>query len=70
MPHAEIPMVVVTNEDRVNGAATMFYPGVMDEIGEKLGGNFFVLPSSLHEPLLFQTMEIWNIKHCLLWLRR
>jgi hypothetical protein len=27
----------------------MFYPGVMDEIGEKLGGNFFVLPSSLHE---------------------
>ena len=30
-------MVVVTNEDRVNGAATMFYPGVMDEIGEKSG---------------------------------
>lgn len=41
MPHAESLMVVVTNEDRVNGAATMFYPGVMDEIGEKLGGNFF-----------------------------
>lgn len=52
MPHAEIPMVVVTNEDRVNGAATMFYPGVMDEIGEKLGGNFFVLPSSLHETIV------------------
>lgn len=43
---------VVTNEDRVNGAATMFYPGVMDEIGEKLKGNFFVLPSSLHETIV------------------
>ena len=52
MPHAEIPMVVVTNEDRVNGVATMFYPGVMDEIGEKLGSNFFVLPSSLHETIV------------------
>ena len=52
MPHAEIPMIVVTNEDRVNGAATMFYPGVMEEIGEKLGSNFFVLPSSLHETIV------------------
>lgn len=52
MPRAEIPMIVVTNEDRVNGAATMFYPGVMDEIGEKLNSNFFVLPSSLHETIV------------------
>lgn len=52
IPHAEIPMIVVTNKDRVNGAATMFYPGVMNEIGEKLGRNFFVLPSSLHETIV------------------
>ena len=52
LPHAMIPMIVVTNEDKVNGAATMFYPGVMDEIGEKLGGNFFVLPSSFHETIV------------------
>nr|WP_297936158.1 DUF5688 family protein [uncultured Blautia sp.] len=52
MPRAEIPMIVVTNEDRVNGAATMFYPGVMDEIGEKLNSKFFVLPSSLHETIV------------------
>lgn len=30
----------------------MFYPGVMDEIEEKLGGDFFVLPSSLHETIV------------------
>ena len=52
MPHAAIPMIVVTNEDRINGAATMFYPGIMDEIGEKLKGNFFVLPSFLHETIV------------------
>ena len=30
----------------------MFYSGVMDEIGEKLGSNIFVLPSSLHETIV------------------
>lgn len=52
MPHSEIPMIVVTNTDRVNGAAVLFYNDVMDEIGEKLNGNFFVLPSSLHETIV------------------
>lgn len=52
MPHSDIPMIVVTNTDRVNGAAVLFYNDVMDEIGEKLNGNFFVLPSSLHETIV------------------
>lgn len=52
IPLAKAPMIVVTNKDRVNGAATLFYPGVMDEIGEKLNGNFFVLPSSIHETIV------------------
>lgn len=45
-------MIVVTNADRVNGAAVLFYNDVMDEIGEKLNGKFFVLPSSLHETIV------------------
>lgn len=52
MPRAEIPMIVVTNTDRTNGAAVMFYPDVMEQIGEKLNGNFFVLPSSIHETIV------------------
>lgn len=52
MPHPELPMIVVTNTDRVNGAAVLFYNDVMDEIGEKLNGNYFILPSSLHETIV------------------
>ena len=46
------PMTVVSNEQSVNGAAVLFYKGQMDQIGEKLEGDFFVLPSSVHEMLV------------------
>lgn len=49
---AAFPMYVVTNEEKLNGAAALFYPGAMEQIAEKLGGNFFVLPSSVHETLI------------------
>ena len=44
-------MLVVTNERTVNGAATIFYEGIQDEIAEKLHGNYFVIPSSTNEML-------------------
>ena len=47
-----MPMYVLTNEDKMHGAATMLYPNLMDEIAEKVGGDFFILPSSLHELLI------------------
>lgn len=46
------PMVVVTNDQQVNGAAVLFYPGQMEQIGEKLKEDFFILPSSTHEVLV------------------
>ena len=33
------------------GAAALFYPGVMDRLREMLG-DFYVIPSSVHELLL------------------
>jgi Family of unknown function (DUF5688) len=47
-----MPMYVLTNEDKMHGAATMLYPKLMDEIAEKVGGDFFILPSSIHELLI------------------
>ncbi|MDD3141789.1 MAG: DUF5688 family protein [Lachnospiraceae bacterium] len=47
-----MPMYVLTNEDKMHGAAAMLYPDLMDEIAEKVGGDFFVLPSSIHELLI------------------
>lgn len=46
------PMYVATNEDKVQGAAVMFYPDFMDQAAKELGGDVFVLPSSVHEVLI------------------
>ena len=44
-------MYVVTNEEGFHGAAAAFYPDFMDNAAKELGGNFFILPSSVHEML-------------------
>ena len=46
------PMYVATNEYKVQGAAVMFYPDFMDQAAKELGGDVFVLPSSVHEVLI------------------
>lgn len=45
-------MYVASVPDRQSGAGVMAYQGFMDEAAEKLGGDFFILPSSLHEVIL------------------
>lgn len=48
----EIPMYVLTNEQGMNGASCILYEGTLEECSRELGGNFYVLPSSLHECIL------------------
>ena len=48
----DTPMTVVSNDRGVNGASALFYPGQLDVIAEKLEGDFFILPSSIHESLV------------------
>lgn len=49
----EIPeedrMWVVTNEKGINGATSILYKGILEEVFEKIGGNFYIIPSSIHE---------------------
>lgn len=45
-------MFVLTNNCAVNGAAVIFYPEVMEQIGNHAGGDMFVIPSSVHEVIL------------------
>ena len=50
---SEMPtFFVVTNTERVDGAGVIFYPEFMDNMGELLGNDFFILPSSIHEMLI------------------
>ena len=45
-------MVVMTNQTAVNGAACLLYPGALEEAAKMIGGDFAVLPSSIHEVIL------------------
>ena len=45
-------MLVATTEGAFMGASVIQYPGFMDMAAEKVGGDFFILPSSIHEVLL------------------
>ena len=43
--------VVLTNEHRTDGAATIFYSGVLNNLAEKLGHDLYIVPSSTDECL-------------------
>jgi len=49
---------ILTNEIGNAGAATLFYPEVMDQAAEKIGGSYFIIPSSIHEVVLIKKGEM------------
>lgn len=51
------PMIAVTNEKNQNGAALAFYPGKLEEISDYVDGNYYLIPSSIHEMLVIQAND-------------
>lgn len=47
-------MFVATVPDKIHGAGVIAYPNFMEDAAERMGGDFFVLPSSIHEVLLVE----------------
>lgn len=47
-----MPMFVATNIKKVNGAGVILYDGLLRTFAEKIGGDFYILPSSVHEVIL------------------
>ena len=45
-------MFVLTNTTAINGAAVMFYPEVMEQLGDHAGVDLVIIPSSVHETIL------------------
>ncbi len=43
---------VATVPDKVHGAGVLAYQNFMDQAAERAGGDFFILPSSIHEILI------------------
>ena len=57
-PEEENPsMYVLSNADKLNGAAAILDSKTMEDISEKLGGDFIVLPSSIHEVIVLPVNE-------------
>ncbi len=46
---ANSPMTIISNKQRVNGAAAILYPHVLEEVASREDCNLYVLPSSVHE---------------------
>ncbi len=47
-----IPMFVLTNGRRQFGAISIFYPGILKNLANKMNADLFILPSSIHEMIL------------------
>ena len=61
MPFEDMPapvpdagLVMLSNRQSFLGAGALFYPGALDQAAEKMGGSFYILPSSKHEVLLYR----------------
>ena len=52
MDSADIPQFyVATNDHQINGTSVMLYDGVLEGFAEQTGGDFYIIPSSIHEML-------------------
>lgn len=59
-PGGKCPMWVLTNSTKVDGAIAITSDKVLKEAHEKLGEDFYVLPSSRHEVILVPCSTIAN----------
>lgn len=52
-----VPMYVLGNEQRTDGAACMLYPNLIEDFAKALGSDLYIIPSSVHELLLLPAGE-------------
>ena len=60
-----MPLYVLTNEIRLNGASVLFYTDCLKRFASGIKRDFFVLPSSIHEVLLLPVMDemsAWDLR--------
>lgn len=52
MTMVESGLYTLTTKIRVNGAALILLPDILEQVGEKAGMDYFVIPSNIHELLV------------------
>ena len=48
----KLPMLTLTKGNQMNGASLILHKSIRKKIGDIVGGNFYVLPSSIHEVMI------------------
>ena len=61
-PVGDSDMAMLTNCFGIGGAAVLFYPGVLDMAAEKLGGDMYIIPSSVHEVFLLPAEQVSDVQ--------
>ena len=59
-------LFLATNSNALYGASVIAIPGFLDQAAEKIGGSFYILPSSVHEVLLLkndQAMDVQDLEN-------
>lgn len=51
---SELKLYVATNEKGHHGASVILYPMYLESLRDKLGGNFYIFPSSIHEVIIMR----------------
>ncbi len=49
----QVPLKILSNKSRVKGAASILYPGMIQELAEQFG-DFYLIPSSVHEWIIVE----------------
>jgi len=57
---AEAPILCLTNNSMRNGASMILQKDLMKRVGEIIGSDFYILPSSIHETLLVPDIGIMD----------
>lgn len=52
-PVPQVPIDILTNKDKMFGAAVLLYPDIKELFAEKYGKNVWIIPSSVHEVLVY-----------------
>ena len=56
-------LIIVSNEHNTDGAASMFYPNLLNEIASKLDRDLYIIPSSTDEVLVLSDTPNLNQEH-------
>ena len=61
-PANDFGMYIATNRTRCNGASVFLYDSLLSGFAERIGGDFYILPSSIHELIFLPEIPFMDVE--------